>query len=1032
MKLCLFLGAVVWWLLSTLSAAAATPKRVLILDPYGQGMEPFAAVVSAFRSTLAREFGEPVDFHVVPLDLARFTGAEGEGPLVNFLEDRIKNNPIDLVVPFGASGMQFAARHRSRLFPDTPILLTAADPRFLPPEFVQRPTALVTHKLDLAGFIEDILQMKPGTRQIAVVMGNTALERAWVEECRREFAAFSDRVNFIWLDQLPLAQVLARCAALPPDSFIFHGLFLMDSDGVPFERNEALRGLHEKANAPVFGLFESEFGSGIVGGRLYPAFEAGQRSARTAIRILQGEKAESMPQELLGTGVPRYDWRELRRWGINEANLPAGSRIEFRPPGFWEQYRGLAAGILILGSLQAGLIFGLLANRSKRRRSEAEAALIADISSKFVNLAPDQVDREILEAQRRLCEFLDIDLAALWQWEEGRPEGYFTATHLYSLQNGPQPAMVMRDDEFPWCREQMLANKVASHCSLSEMPPEAAKDRENALKLGIKSHLSLPLCVGGGPPLGVLGLNTMRAERSWPEPLVKRMQLVAQIFSNALARKRADQALRESEMRLSLAKECAGAGLWELELETQTFWASPRAREIFGYLPEEEIGMARFHQSVHPDDWARVERNIERAVQAGDLIDVEYRIHLADGSWRWILSRGRPRFPASGGPDRLLGLSMDITGRRQAEEKLHQLSLAVEQSPVLVVITDLKGRIIYVNRKFSEVTGYSPEDCLGRNPRMLKSGESPPSLYQEMWESITHGKTWQGEFRNRRKNGEIYWERASISPLLDDAGKVTHYVGVKDDITEQRRLEKEAIEQRDELFHLSRVASLGQLSGSLAHELNQPLGIILSNAQAAQRMLARENPDIAELREILADIVGEDRRAGEVILRLRALLKRGETKLLPLALHDVVGNVLGLLRSDLMARGVTVRTDLAGGLPMVMGDEVQLQQVLINLITNACDAMEENPPVERTISISTRPQPGGVCLSVEDRGCGLPDGDADRVFQPFVTTKTHGMGIGLSICRAIIAAHHGRLWAESNAGRGTTFHLELQMVEPVA
>lgn len=1028
MKLHPLLSVVVWWL-SVLTVTAA-PKRVLILNPHTRDVEPFGAVVSAFRSTLVREMGEPVDILEIPLDLARFT--EPEGALVAFLEQHLTRQAIDLVVPIGGAGAQFAGRYRERLFPATPVLLTAADPRFVPPGFLEGNATLVNQRIDLAGFVRDILAINPGTANLAVVMGNAPMERFWLEACRREFAVFGDRLKFIWLDQLPLDEVVRRCAALPPDSFIFHGLFSVDGDGISCEKNEALHRLLRTANAPVFSLFESEFGQGPVGGRLFRNVEIGELSASTAVRILRGEPAGSIPPVILEAASPRYDWRELQRWGIREKNLPPDSMVVFRPPGFWEQYRGIALGGLVFALVQAGLIFGLLVNRSKRRRSEAEATLIADISSKFVNLPPHEVDREILEAQRRLCEFLDIDLSALWQWEEGRPEGYFTATHLYSLQNGAQPAMVMRDDEFPWCREQMLANKVASHRSLSEMPPEAAKDRENALKLGIKSHLSLPLCVGGGPPLGVLGFNSLRAERSWPEPLVKRMQLVAQIFSNALARKRADQALRESEMRLSLAKECAGAGLWELDWETQTFWASPRAREIFGYLPEEEIGMARFHQSVHPDDWARVERNIERAVQAGDPIDAEYRIHLADGSWRWILSRGRLRFRASGEPDRLMGLSMDITSRRQAEEKLHQLSLAVEQSPVLVVITDLQGRIIYVNRKFTEVTGYTQDECSGRNPRMLKSGESPSSLYEDLWDSITQGKTWQGEFQNRKKNGEVYWERASISPLLDDNGKITHYVGVKDDITEQRRLEKEAVEQRDELFHLSRVASLGQLSGSLAHELNQPLGIILSNAQAAQRMLAMENPDIPELREILADIVAEDRRAGEVILRLRALLKRGETKLLPLALHDVVGNVLSLLRSDLIARGVTIQTVLEEELPTVPGDEVQLQQVLINLITNACDAMEENAPAQRILRISTSSQASGVRLSVEDFGCGLPDGDSNRVFQPFVTTKSHGMGIGLSICRSVMAAHHGRLWAEPNPGRGTTFHMELQVVEPVA
>jgi len=573
MKLYPLLGVTAWWLLSALSATAANPPHVLILNPHGRDVEPFSSTIAAFRLTLAREMGSPVGFYEPPFELARFDGGEEEVALVAFLEDRIRKHPVDLVVPFGTAGGQFVTRHQQRLFPITPILLTAAEPRFIPPEFLQ----------------------------------HNALE------------------------------------------------------------------------------------------------------------------AEG----------PRYDWRELRRWGIKETNLPAGSTVEFRQPGFWQQYGWLAAGTLVLGSLQAALIFGLLASRSKRRRSEAEATLIADISSKFVNLPPQEVDREILDAQRRLCGFFDIDLSALWQWED-RKTGFFTTTHLYSLQHGPQPPMELSADDFPWCCQQMQANRVAAHRSLAEMPAEAAKDRETALRFGIKSHLTLPLSVGGGPPVGFLGFNSMRAERSWPDPLVKRMQLVAQVFANALARKCADHALRESEMRLSLATESAGEGLWVLDWETQTFWISPKAREIFGYLPEEDIEMAEFHQSVHPDDWERVEQSIGRAVKEGELVDVEYRIQVTNGSWRWVVSRGRPLFRASGEPDRLVGLTMDITERRKAEETLHQLSLAVEQSPDLVMITDLQGRIIYVNRKFSEVTGYSSEECLGRNPGMLKSGECPPSVYREV------------------------------------------------------------------------------------------------------------------------------------------------------------------------------------------------------------------------------------------------------------------------------------------------------------
>ena len=171
--------------------------------------------------------------------------------------------------------------------------------------------------------------------------------------------------------------------------------------------------------------------------------------------------------------------------------------------------------------------------------------LIADLSSKFVNLPADQVDREIVDAQRRICEMLDLDLSALWQLSD-EPSGFFTPTHLYIAQKGPQPAGQQHQEDYPWLRQQMLAGRIVAISSLEELPAEAARDRESLRQLDIKSNIAIPLAVGGGPPIGILGLNTTRAERHWPDALVKRLQLVAQIFTNALARKGADQALRES------------------------------------------------------------------------------------------------------------------------------------------------------------------------------------------------------------------------------------------------------------------------------------------------------------------------------------------------------------------------------------------------------------------------------------------------------------------------------------------------------
>ncbi len=237
----------------------------------------------------------------------------------------------------------------------------------------------------------------------------------------------------------------------------------------------------------------------------------------------------------------------------------------------------------------------------------------------------------------------------------------------------------------------------------------------------------------------------------------------------------------------------------------------------------------------------------------------------------------------------------------------------------------------------------------------------------------------------------------------------------------------EAARQRQELTHLARVTSLGELSSSLAHELTHPLTAILSNAQAAQRFLADDDVDLNELREILSDIVAEDQRAGEVIHRLRLLLKKGEPQehCDDVDVNEVAREVLKLMRNDLINQNVTVNTDLARNLPAIRGDRVQLQQVVLNLLLNACEAMTDSDSSERQLLIASKLENGAVRMSVTDRGGGIPEEKLEQVFERFFTTKKEGMGLGLSICRSIINEHEGKIWATKNADCGATFHFSL-------
>jgi len=279
----------------------------------------------------------------------------------------------------------------------------------------------------------------------------------------------------------------------------------------------------------------------------------------------------------------------------------------------------------------------------------------------------------------------------------------------------------------------------------------------------------------------------------------------------------------------------------------------------------------------------------------------------------------------------------------------------------------------------------------------------------------------------RRKDGTELPVEVGLNPMQTAEGRFVLASVV--DVTERKQRERDAAHQRDEMAHLARVAMLGELSGSLAHELNQPLAAILSNAQAAQRFLNREVPELDRVREILADIVKSDRRAGAVITRLRSLLRKEDAQHQPVDMNEVVQEVLALMRSDFFNRQVSVRTDLFPQLPAVSGDQVQLQQVLLNLLINGSDAMAgRNGGREMVVSTEITPE-RTVRVSVSDCGTGIRPEDLERIFEPFVTTKAQGMGLGLAVCHTIVKAHSGRLWAVNNPNGGATVTVELPAVD---
>lgn len=317
--------------------------------------------------------------------------------------------------------------------------------------------------------------------------------------------------------------------------------------------------------------------------------------------------------------------------------------------------------------------------------------LLAEISARFINLPADQIDSVIEESQCLICECLALDLSALWQWSEKLPR-LLTLTHLYSPPDGPsRPEQIDAEESFPWTLNKLLQRETLV-LTTEDMPPEAARDKESRRFFGIKSSVVLPLSVGGGPLIGVVSFDSLREEREWSNKLVKRLELVAQIFCNALARKESDRTLRQSEARLSLAADSAAIALWELNCTTNLFWVTRKARAILGHDHGENITMEHFEQSVYADDLAHVLQVIKQSLENNEPLSVEYRIHSDDGEIKWIYSTGRPYFKSNGEPDRLRGVSIDITDRKIMEEELQAREACLRDSQK--ELQHIAGRLI--------------------------------------------------------------------------------------------------------------------------------------------------------------------------------------------------------------------------------------------------------------------------------------------------------------------------------------------------
>jgi two-component system sensor kinase FixL len=485
-------------------------------------------------------------------------------------------------------------------------------------------------------------------------------------------------------------------------------------------------------------------------------------------------------------------------------------------------------------------------------------------------------------------------------------------------------------------------------------------------------------------------------------------------------------ALLKTERDLEIAASAVGLALWAWDIAHDEVWLSNQARALFGFSPSEKLNTQRIRRVVHPEDREVVRKAVENSLRTGAENPAEYRVVLPDGRIRWVARRSRTEFDSNGNPIWMHGVLFDVTERRLAEERFR---LVVDAASAAMIMANKEGRMILINKRAETLFGYKRDELIGQPVEMLV-----PERFRSHYVSFREGYFGDAQARPMGAGRELFGQckdgsevpiEIGLNPVHTSEGLCVLASII--DISERKQAELEAARQRHELAHLSRVTMLGELSGSLAHELNQPLTAILSNAQAAQKLVADGAVDVNELRQILAEIVDEDKHAGEVIGRLRVLFRKGKVGRQSgnLAINEIVQDVLKLMRNDLLIHGVTVETELAENLPVVQGDRVQLQQVLLNLMLNGCEAMADCDSSERQLFITSGLENGAVGVSVTDRGRSIPEEKMERVFEPFFTTKANGMGLGLSVCHNIVKAHRGNIWVTNNAEGGATFHFSL-------
>jgi PAS domain S-box-containing protein len=488
--------------------------------------------------------------------------------------------------------------------------------------------------------------------------------------------------------------------------------------------------------------------------------------------------------------------------------------------------------------------------------------------------------------------------------------------------------------------------------------------------------------------------------------------------------------LRESESRFRFVADAAPVLIWMAGVDKLcTFFNKPWL-DFTGRSTEQELGNG-WAEGVHRDDLQNCLQVYTSAFDARQPFVMQYRLRRNDGEYRWVSDQGVPRYDAIGRFAGYIGSCVDVTelmtkdeALRQSEERMRLAAAAVNLG---IWEWHLATNEIWATNARRGILGWpSTEKVTFEDFMSQVHPEDRSRIRQTINDAIRDAKNYESEYRLVLPDGIVRWMSTRGSIQFDSVGKPSRLLGISIDITARKQAELDAQRDRAELSHLSRVALMGEMSASIAHELNQPLAGILSNAAAGQRFIDRGDIALREIRELLGDIIADGRRASDVVRGIRSMVKKEQLARRSVNLNEIITDALHMVTPDALLRSCQLETSLDPNLRAIEGDPVQLQQVLLNLVLNAFDAMRDTPAAKRKVLIVTRSKRDGtICTSVRDYGVGISDETRERLYDPFFSTKEEGLGMGLAIVRSILESHGGTITAENSDGGGARFEFVL-------